>query len=181
MKRHRSRRQSAAQKLNLVALMDIFTILVFFLMVNSSDVQIKDTHDSVALPKSTTTQLPEDTLKLYITKNYMFFDESNDKIMLDTSSDSSNYPQLIAALRSIAQAQGELPEAHLDRGRAITILGDQDTEYTTIEKVLASCAQTEFRDVSLAVIYRDHAGEPQAGELQARKPQSVTDLTTASR
>lgn len=157
MKRHRSRRQNTVQKLNLVALMDIFTILVFFLMVNSSDVQVKDTHDAVALPKSSTTQLPEDTLKLYITQDYMFFEESNQKIMFDDTSEAT-YPGLITALNAIASSQGEIPAERLDKGRAITVLGDQKTNYTTIKKVLASCAQTEFRDVSLAVIYKDNDG-----------------------
>lgn len=175
MKRHRSRRQNPVQKLNLVALMDIFTILVFFLMVNSSDVQIKETHDSVALPESSTTQLPEDTLKLYITQDYMFFDKSNQKIDLNDDSDSSIYPQLVAALQSVALSQGEIPEARLEKGRAITVLGDQKTSYTTIQKILASCAQTEFRDVSLAVIYND------VQESASNLNQGTNQSTTASR
>ena len=177
MKRHRNRRQSPTQKLNLVALMDIFTILVFFLMVNSSDVQIKDTHDSVALPDSKTRTLPSDTLKLYITKDYMFFENQPTQISLDSFSEASGtYPSLVSALEQQATAQGPLPKERQDVGRAITILGDQGTNYTTIQQVLASCAQTSFRDVSLAVVYKDGQGETgSTHDTNAQHAPSVID------
>lgn len=176
MKRHRSRRSNDVAKLNLVALMDIFTILVFFLMVNSSDVQIKETHQSVALPESTTTDLPENTLKLYITNSYMFFEDSNVQIPLNTfSEETGTFPDLVAALEAQALKDGQLPESFEDKGRPITILGDQQTDYATIQKVLASCAQTSFRDVSLAVIF-----EEGAEGLESTEPVSVSQQTTNS-
>ena len=39
IERHRARMKKTS-KLSLVSLMDIFTILVFFLMVNASDVEV---------------------------------------------------------------------------------------------------------------------------------------------
>lgn len=177
MKRHRNRRQKAVQKLNLVALMDIFTILVFFLMVNSSDVQIKETHESVSLPESTTTELPEDTLKLYITQDYMFFENDSRQIALSNfSNETGTYPALVEALTSIATAQGELPESREEAGRPITIMGDQDTSYTTIQQVLASCAKTSYRDVSLAVIYQEEQQEASSAQLQTRPGSSTQSV-----
>jgi biopolymer transport protein TolR len=44
MARNHKRRTT---KLSLVSLMDIFTILVFFLMLNASDVQVLQRDDSV--------------------------------------------------------------------------------------------------------------------------------------
>ena len=52
LKRHH-RRGKQQSKLNLVSLMDIFTILVFFLMVNSSDVKVMQNTADVPLPVST--------------------------------------------------------------------------------------------------------------------------------
>src|SRR5690554_6997576 len=46
-------RMHKAGGLNLVSLMDIFTILVFFLMVNSSDVKVMQNTADVPLPTST--------------------------------------------------------------------------------------------------------------------------------
>ena len=51
MSRHHKRRKQGAG-LNLVSMMDIFTILVFFLLVNSSEVEVLPNTDSVQLPES---------------------------------------------------------------------------------------------------------------------------------
>ena len=156
MNRHRSRRNSAAAKLNLVALMDIFTILVFFLMVNSSDVQIKETHESVKLPKSVTKTMPADVLKLYITADYMFFDGEPVRIPLSSfAPDQGIYPALVTRLEAIAAQQGPIPPEREQTGRPIVLLGDFSVDYNTIQRILASCAKTSFRDVSLAVVQED--------------------------
>ena len=66
-KRH-YRRNKSQGKMNLVSLMDIFTILVFFLMVNSSsDVQVLNQNNTIKLPDSTAQQPPGDVLALTVT------------------------------------------------------------------------------------------------------------------
>jgi biopolymer transport protein ExbD len=56
------RRMQQNSKLNLVSLMDIFTILVFFLMVNSGDVEILQSDKDITLPDSVSEQKPDLTL-----------------------------------------------------------------------------------------------------------------------
>ena len=51
MDRHHKRHKQGVS-LNLVSLMDIFTILVFFLLVNSSDVEVLPNAKDVQLPES---------------------------------------------------------------------------------------------------------------------------------
>ena len=51
MERHHKRHRSRGG-LNLVSLMDIFTILVFFLLVNSSEVQTLPNAKDLELPES---------------------------------------------------------------------------------------------------------------------------------
>ncbi|HYQ72258.1 MAG TPA: biopolymer transporter ExbD, partial [Gammaproteobacteria bacterium] len=46
------KRTARGAGINLVSLMDIFTILVFFLLVNSSDGEVLPTHKAVNLPES---------------------------------------------------------------------------------------------------------------------------------
>lgn len=57
-KRHKRAKRAAGQ-LNLVSLMDIFTILVFFLLVNSSDVEVLPNAKDVQLPQSIAEDKPE--------------------------------------------------------------------------------------------------------------------------
>ena len=54
--------------LNLVSLMDIFTILVFFLLVSSSDVQQLPNNKKISLPTSIAEKAPKETIVIAITK-----------------------------------------------------------------------------------------------------------------
>ena len=60
MERHH-KRMAKDSKLSLVSLMDIFTILVFFLMVNASEVQVLQNSKSVELPESSAQQAANET------------------------------------------------------------------------------------------------------------------------
>src|SRR5688572_21384465 len=60
------RRLSQVSKLNLVSLMDIFTILVFFLLVNSGDVEVLQADKSIKLPASFSEEIPENNLVVLI-------------------------------------------------------------------------------------------------------------------
>ena len=67
MGRRHKRRTAGA--LNLVSLMDIFTILVFFLLVNSSDVQELPNSKSIQLPESIAEQKARETVVIMITSD----------------------------------------------------------------------------------------------------------------
>ncbi|MES9930837.1 MAG: biopolymer transporter ExbD, partial [Candidatus Thiodiazotropha sp. 6PDIVS] len=64
---HRRNRESAV--LNLVSLMDIFTILVFFLLVNSGEVQVLPNAKALSLPESLAELKPKETLVVMVNKN----------------------------------------------------------------------------------------------------------------
>ena len=66
IQRHYSRMHKPGG-LNLVSLMDIFTILVFFLMVNSSDVKVLQNTADVPLPESTAQQEAVENLTVRVT------------------------------------------------------------------------------------------------------------------
>src|SRR4030065_637717 len=61
MQSHHKRSRPGAG-LNLVSMMDIFTILVFFLLVQSSDVEVLPNAKEVRLPESISEQSPKPTV-----------------------------------------------------------------------------------------------------------------------
>jgi biopolymer transport protein ExbD len=65
MERHH-KRAGRSTGINLVSLMDIFTILVFFLLVNSSDGEVLPTQKSVKLPESVAEQQPRMALVIMV-------------------------------------------------------------------------------------------------------------------
>ena len=66
MERHHQRRKDSG--LNLVSLMDIFTILVFFLLVSSSSVQQLPSSKDIRLPTSVAKKAPKETLVIAVTQ-----------------------------------------------------------------------------------------------------------------
>ncbi|MDP5143951.1 biopolymer transporter ExbD [Rheinheimera baltica] len=148
-------RLAQASKLNLVALMDIFTILVFFLMVNQSEVKVLQSNKDISLPRSLSQQLPTEKVMLTITANGVLV-QGKPIWQGDWQQDSSLWlPELTQALTDelnyLAQRAGPLPEPQQQVGRAMTILGDAATPYALLRQLMAICAATEYRDLSLAV------------------------------
>lgn len=150
-----NQRLAQASKLNLVALMDIFTILVFFLMVNQSEVKVLQSNKEISPPRSVSTQLPSEKVMLTITANGVLV-QGKPVWQGDWQQDSSQWlPALTEALSAelnyLAQRAGPLAEAQQQSGRALTILGDSSTPYAILRQLMAICAATEYRDLSLAV------------------------------
>ena len=63
-----SRNRVKLTKMNLTSLMDIFTILVFFLLINSGSVEILETPKNVTLPESRVEAKPRETVMIFVSQ-----------------------------------------------------------------------------------------------------------------
>lgn len=146
MKRHYSRMHRAGG-LNLVSLMDIFTILVFFLMVNSSDVKVMENTSAVPLPESSSDQQASDSLVVQVTDSAILVQGREVARVSDIQSDNKTIAGLAEELAYRSNRQGELPEEGLE----ITIMAGRDTDYRLLRKVMQTCVDQNYRQVRLAV------------------------------
>ena len=55
--------------MNLVSLIDIFTLLIFFLLSNTAAVEVLPSSKAVKLPESTSEKIPKETLVLVVNNN----------------------------------------------------------------------------------------------------------------
>jgi len=149
-RRHKRSGQVAA--LNLTSLMDIFTILVFFLMVNSGDVQVLKDTDDIIMPVSFADQMPKDALLVQVSNADLFI--AGIKVA-DVQEIAKNEEDVIAELdkelRYQAGRRPELTEEEELYGRALIIQGNSEIPYVVLKKIMATAAQAEYRDISLAV------------------------------
>lgn len=151
MERHH-KRSAGQSKLNLVSLMDIFTILVFFLLVNSSDVEVLQSNKDIKLPESVAEKAPEDNLIVMV---------SNEAIMVKgrkladvdevINSGESEIEPLMKELTYLASRKPYRSAEEEELGRDITIMGDHEIPYTLLKKIMTTCAKSEYRNISLAV------------------------------
>ncbi len=151
MARHH-RRMSKLPKLNLVSLMDIFTILVFFLLVNSAEVEVLSRDKNIELPASVADQQPDESLLLVVGGEQILVNGRPVASVNDAMTQQEDeIPGLAEELAFRAERARPLTEAETEIGRPITIMGDKDIPYQLLKKVMATCAATDYRDISLAV------------------------------
>jgi biopolymer transport protein ExbD len=149
-KHHRRAKQTT--KVNLVSLMDIFTILVFFLLVNSSDVEVLQTDKSIKLPASVADQIPDTNLIVMVNKNDVVIAGRRVTSVADLLANKEDkFPALIAELTYQASKARPLNEEEKLLGRAVTIMGDHEISYALLKKIMANCAAADYRNISLAV------------------------------
>lgn len=138
--------------LNLVSLMDIFTILVFFLLMNSGDSQEIEKATFITLPDSEAKGSFQNDLLIIIGNDYISIkDEDVVKISELKSAEGKAVPEIAEFLNAYASELGELTAFEKKNGRPVTIMGDQTVPYILLKSVMASCSQENFRDIALAV------------------------------
>ncbi|MFL1453625.1 ExbD/TolR family protein [Marinobacter sp. GN3S48] len=146
MQRH-YRRMHRTGGLNLVSLMDIFTILVFFLMVNSSDVKVMQNNSDVPLPLSSAQQKAEETLTVQVMGRSVLV-QGREVAHLDAiETGDAVVTGLSAELAWHRERRGEVPE----QGFEVTIMAGRDTDYRLLRKIMQTCVDQQYRRVRLAV------------------------------
>ena len=154
MEKHH-KRNNGAGALNLVSLMDIFTILVFFLLVNSSDVQTLPNAKDMKLPESIAEKKPKENVVVLIGKTDILVQgEPVAKIADVMATQGNDIPQLREAL--LSQNDRALRRAAKEdvAGREVTIMGDKDISYRLLKKVMATCTASDYGQISLAVLQK---------------------------
>ncbi len=161
-KRMERNHKRGTTKLSLVSLMDIFTILVFFLMLNASDVQVLQRDDSVELPRSTVKTPAKETLLLMINANNILL---QGKSVAKTADLYAQQDYIIQALkeellyqasrttRTPAESEDDNTEelGDDDPGLSITIMGDKSVPYEILKKIMQTSAEAGYTNIALAV------------------------------
>ncbi len=154
MSRHHKRRKQGAS-LNLVSMMDIFTILVFFLLVNSSEVEVLPNTDTVQLPESIAETKPRESVVVLVTDTEILVQgrviSRIDEVL---EREGLVIPELKAEL--VAQAARALLTGSADvADREVTIMGDKEIPYHLLKRVMATCTDANYGQLSLAVLQKD--------------------------
>ena len=132
--------------------MDIFTILVFFLLVSSSDVKQPPSRKDVKLPETISNTQAKETLHITVTGRDILVEGVKVAAISDLSSDDGENE--ISALKEelILRAKGAQAAAARPLGHSVTILGDEDMPYTVLSKILATCQSANYTQIAFAAL-----------------------------
>lgn len=149
----RHERNKTGLDLNLVALIDIFIILIFFLMFNASGVEVLPNTKSVKLPESTAEKDPKETVIVQISAEDIVVQGRKVASVSDVMSSGVDViDALKAELEFHASRQMIRKDKEEKTGKAVTIVGDKEIPYHLLRKVMVSCARAGYSNISFAVL-----------------------------
>ncbi len=146
------RNRRKISKMNLTSLMDVFTILVFFLLVNSGSVEVLDTPKEISLPESRVEAKPRETVVIFISPTEVLVQGQLvalvDEILENKSSVLDPIAARLAQLKESVIGTNTLAVA---RSQEVTILADKSVPFIVIKMIMSTCTSEGFENVSLAV------------------------------
>jgi len=154
MDRHHQRTKRSVG-LNLVSLMDIFTILVFFLLVNTAEVELLPNVSSITLPDSVADRRSQDSVVLVITPEHLLIDG---KSVITRQAATDNETPVIESLKTaLSDTAAKLTRNDLSTAAAapeLTIMADKNLPYKLIKKLMATSGAAGYSEISLAVLQK---------------------------
>ena len=156
IKKHRQRSHGGSH-MALVPFIDMLTMLVVFLLLHSSDVEILPNTKNITIPQSIAELKPRETVVVMVTRDELLV---NGRVVARVADLTGNDAQLVieplrAALKEQVDsslrtaAQEDLAE------REVTIMGDRGTPFTVLKRVMATATAADYGKVSLAVLQKE--------------------------
>lgn len=150
-----SRNRVKITKMNLTSLMDVFTILVFFLLVNSGSVEVLDAPKEVSLPESQVETKPRETVVIFVSPEEILVQGEAAGLVEDvlTGNDVplNNVRVRLAELKSNIIGTSTLTVA---ASQEVTILADKSVPFTVVKQLMSACTGEGYENVSLAVVQK---------------------------
>lgn len=148
-----SRNRNIVTKMNLTSLMDVFTILVFFLLVNSGSVEVLDAPKEVQLPESMAQAKPRETVVIFVSPEEVVVQGSRVAYTADILAMQNPGPiePIIARLAELSGTVLGSATKTISESQEVTILADKSVPFTVIKRIMTTCTGGGYGQVSLAV------------------------------
>lgn len=148
----RKERNKTSLDMNLVSLIDIFTILLFFLMSSAAGVEILHTSKAVKLPQSHADKLPRETLVIVVAGQDILVDGRKVTTVDEALATQGDEIAPLKAELALHASKQVVRDENKAQGKAVTIMGDKDIPYRLLRKVMATAARADYSDVAFAVV-----------------------------
>ncbi len=154
MAQHHLRHRADAE-LNLIPLIDILSVMVAFLLVYSTEVEVIQNSKGIEIPQSIAQAAPHESVVVMVTKDDLFVQgEHIASVQEVRAAQGSIIGPLRDALKRPMLVGKEVTEQDLAK-REITIMADKAIPYDVLKKVMATCTDADYGKISLAVIQKE--------------------------
>jgi biopolymer transport protein TolR len=156
IKKHRKRSHGGSH-MALVPFIDMLTMLVVFLLLHSSDVEILPNTKNITIPQSIAEIKPRETVVVMVTTDELLV---NGRVVARVSELSNGGSDLIieplrAALKEQSDSSLRSTAQEDLADREVTIMGDRGTPFAVLKRVMATATAADYGKVSLAVLQKE--------------------------
>jgi len=153
--RRMERNRKKISGLNLTSLMDVFTILVFFLLTSSSSSEVLSTPKQITLPDSIVKMKPRETIVIMVSPDFVLVQGEEIVATVDLLENKNvAIPEITAKLGQLEQNIIGISTKAVVENKEITILADKSIPFRVLKKVMSTCTASGYGRISLAVIQR---------------------------
>ncbi len=150
-----SRNRAKHAKMSLTSLMDVFTILVFFLLVNSASTEVLETPKKITLPASTMEDKPRETVVIFVSPEEVTVQgEAVIRVADILATEGQNIAPIGDRLALIGQRIIGLKTRAVAESLEVTILVDKTVPFRVVKKVMSTCTSQGYGRISLAVLQK---------------------------
>jgi len=151
--RRMSRNRAKPSKMNLTSLMDVFTILVFFLLVNSASNEVLETPKQIELPASTIEEKPRETVVIFVSPDQITVQGEVVALVPEVmASKRQNILPIAQRLSVLAESVIGLRTKNVADSQEVTVLADKTVPFSVVKKVMSTCTSQGYGRISLAVL-----------------------------
>ena len=141
--------------LNLTPLMDVFTILVFFLLFHSAGSNTLETPKQIKLPDSVVETKPRETVVIMVSPKVVLV---QGEAVISTSELLGDRIEMVAEIRErLKQLERNIigiSTKTVVESKEITILADKTIPFRVLKKIMSTCTGSGYGRISLAVIQK---------------------------
>ena len=154
-RKERKERNKTMLDMNLVSLIDVFTILIFFLLSSATGVELLASPKSVKLPISNAHKSPIETIVVVASDTDLLVDGRLVASVADVMRMSGDVIEPLKAELELLASRQVIRKENEAQKQAVTIMADKDVPYKLLRKIMITSARANFSDVSFAVRKKD--------------------------
>lgn len=146
----------ADAELNLIPLIDIMSVMVAFLLIYSTEVEVVQNSQGIEVPQSSAEVKPQSSVVVMITKEHVFV---QGEAVTTIAQLQSTPTALVEPLREVLERPMLASDgaAVPPSSREITVLADKSLPFDIVKRVMATCSSSSYGKISLAVLQKEKA------------------------
>ena len=154
--RRMARNKKKVLSLPLTSLMDVFTILVFFLLFHSGGAEVLEAPKQIKLPDSVVEAKPRETVVILVSPEVVVVQGQavvRTAQLLDTS--AGDVPEITQRLTQLERNIIGISTKTAIESKEVTILADKTIPFRALKRIMSTCTASGYGKISLAVTQKE--------------------------